>query len=43
MTKKEIEIIECALVQLLINYKQEIKQIEEIIKKVKKLEIEVIE
>lgn len=43
MTKKEIEIIECALVQLLMNYKQEIKQIEEIIKKVKKLEIEVIE
>ena len=43
MTKKEIEIIECALVQLLMNYKQETKQIEEIIKKVKKLEIEVIE
>ena len=43
MKKKEIEIIECALVQLLMNYKQETKQIEEIIEKVRKLEIEVIE
>ena len=47
MTKNEIEIIRCALVQLMINYKNYIKEIEIIISKLdkgeEKKEIEIIE
>jgi hypothetical protein len=43
MTEEEIEIIECGLVQLLIKNKQEEKQIETILEKLKKIKIEVIE
>jgi len=43
MTKDELEIIKCALVQLLIKHKQEEKQIEAIIEKLDKYEIEVID
>jgi len=42
MTKEEIEIIRCALVQLLIKHKEEEKQIETIINKLDE-EIEVID
>lgn len=42
MTKEEIEIIRCALVQLLIQKKVEEKQIEEIIDKLDK-DVEVID
>lgn len=42
MTKEEIEIIRCALVQLLIRHKEEEKQIETIINKLDN-EIEVID
>ena len=42
MTKEEIEIIRCALVQLLIKHKEEEKQIEQILKKLND-EIEVID
>ena len=42
MTKEELEIIKCALVQLLIKHKEEEKQIETIINKLDD-EIEVID
>lgn len=46
MTKEEIEIIRCALVQLVIKYKNEIKEVEAIISKLdnceKNKEIEII-
>lgn len=43
MTKEELEIIKCALVQLLIQKQVEKKQIENILEKLKIYEIEVIE
>lgn len=42
MTKEEIEIIRCALVQLLMKHKEEEKQIEQILKKLND-EFEVID
>lgn len=43
MTNEEIEIIKCALVQLLVRNKQEEKQIESIIEKLSNIKIEVID
>lgn len=42
MTKEEIEIIRCALVQLLMKHKEEEKQVEQILKKLND-EFEVID